>query len=298
MDLLRRSILPKTVITFAAIAAFSAAVTDVRAVILLGTGDPSVNTTAPTGVLVNSGWQFEGQWGDFLGTVIAPNYFITASHVGGSIGQSFRFGGVNYTTVADIADPSTDLHIWKVDGTFPFYAQLYTKSDEPGRPLVVIGRGTQRGAEIDFKRSARGWSWAASDSIQRWGQNIVSSILTYGANNDLLYATFDRMKLGNSGYNEAQLSSGDSGGGVFLKDGGVWKLAGINYAVDGPFYTSAADATGFFGSLFDARGFYSMDAGNYILISGSAPVPSGFYATRISSRLSWILSVIQPPAAL
>ena len=31
-----------------------------KAVILYGTDDPSVNTTAPTGELAGSGWQYQG----------------------------------------------------------------------------------------------------------------------------------------------------------------------------------------------------------------------------------------------
>jgi hypothetical protein len=39
------------------------------------------------------------------------------------------------------------------------------------------------------------------------------------------------------------------------------------------------------------RGLYGF---NGVLITGIAPVPSGFYATRISSKLAWIQSVIGP----
>ncbi|HYT58734.1 MAG TPA: hypothetical protein VEL06_01090, partial [Haliangiales bacterium] len=72
----------------------------VNAVLFYSTGDPNYNTSAPTGSLTNSGWQYQGIWGDFLGTPIAPKYFITAQHVGGVIGQTFNFRGVQYTTTA------------------------------------------------------------------------------------------------------------------------------------------------------------------------------------------------------
>jgi len=55
--------------------------TQTRAVVLYRT--PTRNTSAPSSMLYNSGWQWEGKWGGFLGTPIAPNYFITAGHVGG-----------------------------------------------------------------------------------------------------------------------------------------------------------------------------------------------------------------------
>src|SRR5262249_35485723 len=39
---------------------FLFSVTPTRAVILFSTGDPTANTSAPTGVYANSGWQYEG----------------------------------------------------------------------------------------------------------------------------------------------------------------------------------------------------------------------------------------------
>src|SRR5581483_5272156 len=39
-----------------------------HAVIFYDTGDANQNTTAPTGSLANSGWQYEGQFDGFLGT--------------------------------------------------------------------------------------------------------------------------------------------------------------------------------------------------------------------------------------
>jgi hypothetical protein len=128
--------------------AFVLATQTSRAVILFGSGDPSYNTTPPAGALQGSGWQYEGQWGIFLGTPIAPQYFIAAHHVGGAVGQTFVFNGVNYTTTAYWDDPDTDLRIWKINGTFPIYAPLYATNDEAGKTLVVIGRGSQRGDPV------------------------------------------------------------------------------------------------------------------------------------------------------
>src|SRR5262245_65478328 len=97
------------------------------------------NKSAPTGTEANSGWQFQGHWaGGFEGTPIAPHYFISAAHLGGSTGQAIWFRGVNYTTVQSWDDPNTDLKIYKINGTFPAYAQLYTKTDEPGKLATVF----------------------------------------------------------------------------------------------------------------------------------------------------------------
>jgi hypothetical protein len=254
----------------------------VDGVTLFLTSDPSANTTAPTGALTGSGWQYEGQFGPFLGTAISPHHFVTVKHIG-MASNVFSYQGVNYPVAQYFDDPVSELRIFEVAGTLPTYAPLYSRNDEQGRGLVVIGRGTQRGAPIYQGGKLCGWEWGTTDMVQRWGENQVGDAYGY-----TLYAAFDQ----NGKPNEAHLSSGDSGGAVFINDGGAWKLAGINYSVDGPFSTTPTGA-GFNAMLFDARGFYNCFGQ---LITDSAPVPSGFYALRISARLDWIQSIISPPA--
>jgi len=274
----------------------------VQAVILFSTGDPSANTTAPTGDLSGSGWQYEGYWGGFAGTPIAPNFFISAHHIG-QAGSVFTFQGVDYHLVptgdsnnpyVNFEDPFSDLIIWQVMETFPTFAPLYSTGDEVGKHLVVIGHGTERGTDVTINGTLRGWNWGQPDGAQRWGENIVSQIVPDPDLRAFLYATFDQNGLPS----EAHLSAGDSGGGVFLQDNnGVWKLAAINYGVDGPFYTDASGDGQFLAALFDARDLYYQDQTNpphYTLISGTDPVPTGFYSTRISSCLDWIYSAIDP----
>src|SRR5438270_4541659 len=239
-----------------------------RAVILYSTGDPSTNTTPPTGALANSGWQYEGSFGSFLGTPIGPHHFVTVQHIGIQ-SNIFTYQGATYSILNWFDDSASDLRIFEVAETFPAYAPLYTLTNEVGQTLIVIGRGTQRGDPIFLNNAQIGWGWGAGDGVERWGQNLVASI-----QENFLYATFDQSGIAN----EAHLSAGDSGGAVFLTDAGTWKLAGINYAVDGPYHFSPGDA-GFLGALFETRGLYD-DSGQ--LISGTAPVPSGFYAIRIS----------------
>ena len=263
--------------------------TSAEAIILLRTADPTANTTQPTGNLSGSGWDYEGIFGAFVGTAIAPHFFITAQHIGVQ-SDTFVYRGLNYTIAGWFDDPNSDLRIFRVSETFPAYAPLYTRGDEIGHHLVVFGRGTQRGDNVLYQGNLRGWYWGGSDTVQRWGENAVSDTANFGSSlGDMLYALFDQ----NAYLNEAHLSSGDSGGAVFLDDGGVWKLGGINYGVDGPFFTSPGSDS-FIAALFDMRGFYGI---NNVLISGPTPVPSGFYATRISSRRTWIQTVIGPGVA-
>jgi hypothetical protein len=269
------------------------AIVTARAVILLDTGDPSANTTAPTGALSDSGWQYQGTWGGFLGTPIAPHFFISAAHIGQAGAGSFSFQGSTYTVVQGFDLPDSDLMIWQVREEFPFFAPLYTKRDEIAKHLVVIGRGTERGSDVMLGGTLRGWNWGNWTSIERWGENDIVDLVPYFGH-DLLYATFDQHAVAGDRPNECHLSGGDSGGAVFLNDNGAWKLAGINFSVDDLYSAPSPDAQ-FVAAVFDARGFYSRDGNTFTQIAGADPVPTGFYASRISSELAWICRVIADP---
>src|SRR5438874_6368270 len=106
------------------------------------------NTSAPTGTLSNSGWQYEGQFGNYLGTPIAPHYFVTAGHVGGA-SSVLVLNGVTYTGTKGYTDTTADLSIWHVLGTFNSYAPMYTGNSEMGQTATLIGRGTQRGSAVN-----------------------------------------------------------------------------------------------------------------------------------------------------
>lgn len=264
----------------------------VRAVVFKSTGDPSYNTNAPTGSLTNSGWQYEGSWIGYLGTPIAPTYFIAADHVGGSVGDPFTLNGFTYQTVATFKDPNSDLRIWKVDATFPIYTSLYTNANEVGKHCIVFGRGTQRGAAVIVGSNTNGWKWDWSlyDGVKRWGENdVFTNVNGGGGIGQLLQCTFDR----SAGSNECHLSVGDSSGAMFIQDGSTWKLAGIHHAVDGLFSTDGSTNTQFDAALLDMGGLWVGSGTNWQFITNqSADIPSSFYSTRISAELAWINSVI------
>ena len=262
-----------------------------KAVILYGTADPSVNTTAPAGELAGSGWQYQGYFAGFLGTVIASNYFVTANHIGASVGDVFSFNGNSYTTTAVFRDTASDLAVWQVAGTFPIHALLYSSpvGSEVNLRLVVFGRGTQRGNPVFVGTDSHvgGWAWGTYDYVLRWGTNIVGSISSDPTYGKVLRAPFDA----NAGPNEAHLSSGDSGGGVFVLNTSTnrWEFAGVNLSVDGPFSISTDGSNPFNAAMFDTSGlFVQSGQGNWI----TAPNPSAFYATEIAARRGFIESVV------
>jgi hypothetical protein len=261
-----------------------------RGVIFYSTGDPSYNTSAPTGSLAGCGWQWVGIWGGYEGTPIGPHHFLTARHVGGNAGDPFVFGGTTYTTTAIFDDTSTDLRICEVGGTFPMWAPIYRFEGEVGQGLVVIGEGDGWGGPVYNDGILKGWMWGSGAGTMRWGQDTFYSVVDGGSYwGSLLYALFQA----GEGPNEADLANGDSTSPVFINDGSGWKLAGIAAAVDGPFNTTDT-GTGVFAALFDASGLYCQENGSWVLAPGPGPVPTGFYATRVSVRAAWIDSIVPP----
>ena len=282
-----------------------------RAVLFYETADASHNTTAPTGTYTDSGWQYQGLFGGFLGTAIGENYFITATHVGtqsSSFVQTALFtGGVpvsyNINTGAfggngfyDI--PGTDLRIYQTIESFSTWAPLYEGSLEAGMTAVVTGRGGARGSAVTLDtgmgNELKGWVALNPDGTTRWGTNVISAVVPDALSDvgPLLRMEFNAVL----GTEEAMLSSGDSGGAVFVNDGGIWKLAGINYAIDGNFNTSPSDAGAFSAALLDKDGFYEGSGATWIF-NGEDMVdtPSSFYASQISPYAGTINGIVTAP---
>jgi hypothetical protein len=264
----------------------------------------ATNVSAPGGALTDSGWQYLGLFDNYIGVPIGPHHFITAKHVGGAAGSVLFFQGNPYTTTGFADEPGHDLRIWEVSGTFPTYAPLYNGSDEAGKPLVVFGRGTQRGDPVlrnpptPDGYALRGWLWGTSDNVLRWGENDVTSAVDLGPGiGDTLYATFDRLAYDGGKLNESTLSAGDSGGGVFIEKEGNWLLAGIVFGVDGGFKINPGDPD-IRAAIFDAGGlYYDFGGVDLQLPDGPNDLTTGFYATRISAHYDWIGEVAGVPEA-
>jgi hypothetical protein len=251
------------------------------------------NTTQPPGALANAGWQWEGQWREFLGTAISKTTFITAGHVGGNVGDNFTLNGVQYKTTARWDDPESDLQIWSIKGRFPTWAPILKTPAEIGKPMIVYGRGTQRGQQVVVNNQLKGWLWGNADHEESWGMNVITASTAGRADPDagggrirgaVLYWNFDRL----SGLKqESMLSVGDSGGGMFIQTGNTWSLAGVNLAAQSMFsYPDSTDVLN--GALLDIGG---LKMGGKLITDAEIDLPAASYATRVSLRASWIKDV-------
>ena len=291
------------------------------AIVFYGSGGDGSgqNLTAPTGYFASSGWQFEGNWGVGVGTPIAPNLFITANHLGGSVGTSFIYNGQSYTTTASYNDPGTDVTIWKVQQQFSTYAPIYQGDPSPtaqgnGQMISVFGRGLTRGGEITGPTGAvQGYNFGNYTGALSFGVNqIAFTTPITGFNGNFLGAYFaNTTTTGYFGsftdptngrvYTSTSLSAGDSGGGSFVRvadgHGNVsWQLVGINYGVDGPF-SDTTDSQGqynnfFNASLFDKRGYYDQTTGSFTPANSGAADPGLWVASELYDKLDFINATI------
>jgi hypothetical protein len=291
------------------LAALLLAAAPARAVIVIGNGDGSGRNPVPD---PNNLSQFEGLYAQFTATAIAPSYAIVAKHTGTAI-PVVEFNGTFYHIAQEISSPNSDLKILRIDGSststgtiidpnarIPTFAPLYTAGNElADSNLTIFGRGVGKGAVVP----GQGWQWSTTtDGLLSWGTNNVAAVLL----NQFDTSTHPPTPLGdliqfnftNTGNNVGTLAQNDSGGGVFILDHGTWKLAGVNFGVDGPYFVKNPDgsfsmafpSSAGFAALYDTTGFYLQnDTGGFDPATG----PQGSYATRIAStsNLAFISAV-------
>jgi hypothetical protein len=149
---------------------------------------------------------------------VGANWLLTARHVADDGGDgSVSVDGTVYNQQEIVFHPSlsADLALVRYDKTFPGFYPLYTDGllFSPKLNVLLVGYGTT-GSVYDA-----GWTDNGSGrGTRRWGTQEIHVTAIDG-----FYMTFG---LADTVY-EAGLGDGDSGGGVFYDDGGVWKLAGI-----------------------------------------------------------------------
>ncbi len=233
--------------------------------VVIASGDGSGNTSAPVD---DPGFANVGVRGSATAVYLGNRYVITANHVGAG---SVNFGGSSYAaeggTTVRLDNPmgmglsaKTDLIIFRLasDPGLPSLS-VTTSAPSVGDDFVMIGRGRTReigetmwdintGTDpdtwtetlIEAEAEAEGYDTSSVRTI-RWGDNEMAGTQTInlGTHGDVLslYTQFDEAGM----THEAQAVAGDSGGAVFWKDGGEWKLAGIINAVGGPTYDGASN---------------------------------------------------------
>lgn len=190
-------------------------------------------------------------------TVGGQTYIVRASHIikhpdsSGTLNSDIRL----YAIAGDPGDPALP----------SLTAVPLLESDvEEGDDLVLTGRGRRRQAPTEDTTEPYEWDWDTSGANQltrqiRWGTNHVE-IYTPAAPDVLVslsegpssnketvcFASVFDDPAGSGTSAEGQLALLDSGGGVFVRHGVSWYLAGINsYVDDGPDADTQASPSGY-----------------------------------------------------
>lgn len=218
----------------------------VRAVVV---SDYAAATNAPTGSW-DVDWSHVHKYKNSSAVAVGPYWLLTAAHVAddtsGTAGYSnVVVNGVTYYPQEIIfhsagQDPDNankaDLALVRFDKEFPGWYPLYT-GNFPSTPsskrlnAVLVGYGRTGTVYSAY------WIAASSgNGVKRWGTQKIDGSLTLVYNGGGVVGVSTnigfRMDFSQTDTSyEAGLAIYDSGGGTFVNDGGVWKLAGINTIV-------------------------------------------------------------------
>lgn len=224
--------------------------------VAISSGDGSGNNSAPAD---DPGFANVGRRGAASAVYVGNQWVLTAQHVGvGSVFFGEMSFSVDVSSAVTLKNPTgsglsvyTDLRMYRLisDPGLP-PVDLVLSSPTVAQEIVMIGNGMDRAVDQTFwdvtpvasgpdvwsvttgpTPDVTGWETPGSKSI-RWGDNRVSSLETINlgpfGNVISLITTFDQF---GGTTHEAQGANGDSGGAVYWKEDGVWKLGGIINAV-------------------------------------------------------------------
>jgi len=215
----------------------------------------SLRKIAPEFSYYNNVIGIGGGAGVYLGESVnrEMGYVLTANHLGSE--KTISVSGTEYNVISGDRINNSDLKLYKIqtgkDGNLPSlpniqFATLARKLDEQA---LMFGRGTRREGTTndadtsDMVRSGNFdvYNWGDASSKISFGTNNVSNIPIFlgsgtsatwttpiGNQDSSFFLNFDDPGKGN--YNDSYegiASSGDSGGPIFIKENGLWKLAGI-----------------------------------------------------------------------
>ena len=188
---------------------------------------------------------------------IGNGWVLTANHVGVS---DFKLAGQIYPKVlgsgVQLQNPdgsAADLLTFRIEGNPDLPAlgilEFARVSPAVNTPVTMIGRGALRGAATTWNQPPlrSGWFWTGTAGM-RWGTNVISATLDESQTGTAALV-MEFTKPGDPSFtaDEAQAVTGDSGGGVFVKNAGNWELAGVLFAAG--YHVGQQSGTAFDGNL-------------------------------------------------
>jgi hypothetical protein len=214
----------------ARVCALSFAALPATGICLYGDDHPANQTPPPNG----APWRHVARVGapDGSGVYLGKRFIITANHVQAI--DEVLLDGVTYardTAFSPRRIGGDDIKLFRIASkpNLPTLPLIAAADNDLVKRCTMIGWGLGTGAPV----ANQGWNWNDIRK-QRWGLNNTLGILGNADGFERLLTAFNF----GSASNEASVANTDSGGGLFVKVAGVWKLAGVAVDADsnGAFY--------------------------------------------------------------
>lgn len=187
------------------------------------------NTNAPTD---GSPWTSVGRVNCCSGVYLGAGWVLTAWHVGAG---NATFGGTLFPwdgsslRLTNSDGSNTDMVMFRLRTLPPLpRMSLATTTPAASSQVDLIGCGHIAGSAQTNIGAYTGFYWSPNQ-LKSWGNNKVDSggttIINAGVGNVTVFSTSFSSSRQTS--DEAQAAAGDSGGGVFQKNGSTWQLVGM-----------------------------------------------------------------------
>jgi len=183
------------------------------------------------------GWKNVGYRAGTSAIYLGNGWVLTARHSGfGPV----VFDGRSYAAVDQSlvnldapgnAKRKADLIVFRLDPAPDLPAlSLTAERPRPGTEAILVGFGSGRGAPV-VRGSERGFR-IDGQRIRRWGTNRIDPgrVEIPGPNQVTTQCFTMSFRHGESRH-EAQATVGDSGGAIFVRESGQWRLAGLTLSV-------------------------------------------------------------------
>ena len=161
---------------------------------------------------------------------VGNRWFVTTAHLDVIVGSEIELSGGSVHNVTEIHNAPQfdelnrpDLRVVKVAEELADWYDVYEGAPALNESVVMAGTGYD--GTVNELDSTFEWS-TGTERTWRWGTNTVSRCLWVPSGPYSSLCVQMDFDYGATAY-EAGWSSGDSGGGAFIREDGQWKLAGV-----------------------------------------------------------------------